>query len=190
MIKTMAEERTSLLTVEQFKQLARPTGNHIDEEEVKVFIRECEDSFIIPAIGYERFKASIGQGDFGDSVLPGFNADTFIDGGEYSVDGKDSSCKDIKVLKYTSGIRKSLAYFVYAKILRSDGTIVSRSGAMRHRDDYSDHVDDSSLKQYNDIMGMAESYLSDTLLYLKATTKAGEVKPHRSTRVRIHAIGD
>lgn len=65
MIKTMAEERTSLLTVEQFKQLARPTGNHIDEEEVKVFIRECEDSFIIPAIGYERFKASIGQGDFG-----------------------------------------------------------------------------------------------------------------------------
>ena len=61
---------------------------------------------------------------------------------------------------------------------------------MRHRDDYSDHVDDSSLKQYNDIMGMAESYLSDSLLYLKATTKAGEVKPHRSTRVRIHAIGD
>ena len=33
----MAEERTPLLTVEQFKQLARPTGNHIDEEEVKVF---------------------------------------------------------------------------------------------------------------------------------------------------------
>lgn len=186
----MGEQRKQLITVDQFRELARPTSTHLDEDEVNAYIRECEDSFIIPAIGYERFKASIGQGDFGDSVLPGFNADTFIDGGEYSVDGKDSSSKDIKVLKYTSGIRKSLAYFVYAKILRSDGTIVSRSGAMRHRDDYSDHVDDSSLKQYNDIMGMAESYLSDALLYLKATTKTGEVKPHRSTRVRIHAIGD
>ena len=179
------------MTVEQFKQLARPTGNHIDEEEVKVFIRECEDSFIIPAIGYERFKASIGQGDFGDSVLSGFNADTFIDGGEYSVGSKDSSGKDIKVLKYTSGIRKSLAYFVYAKILRSDGTIVSRSGAMRHRDDYSDHVQDlSNNKQYNDIMDMAERYLSDALEYLKAFTQKGEVKPQRGTRAHIHAIGD
>ena len=186
----MGEQRKQLITVDQFRELARPTSAHLDDDEVNAYIRECEDSFIIPAIGYESFKASIGQGDFGDSVLSGFNADTFIDGGEYYVGGKDSSGKDIKVLKYTSGIRKSLAYFVYAKILRSDGTIVSRSGAMRHRDDYSDHVDDSSLKQYNDIMGMAESYLSDALLYLKATTKAGEVKPHRSTRVKIHAIGD
>lgn len=61
---------------------------------------------------------------------------------------------------------------------------------MRHRDDYSDHVQDlSNNKQYNDIMDMAERYLSDALEYLKAFTSKGEVKAQRGTRAHIHAIG-
>lgn len=62
---------------------------------------------------------------------------------------------------------------------------------MRHRDDYSDHVQDvSSNKQYNDIMDMAERYLSDALEYLKAFTQKGEVKAQRGTRAHVHAIGE
>ena len=185
------QTRKQLITVDQFRELARPTSTHLDEYEVNAYIRECEDANIIPAIGWKRFKAATEQGEWGDSVLTDLQPSVFLDGGEYTTKKEgDCSQDETKVQKYTSGIRKALAYFTYARLFRADGTIVSRSGAMRHRDDYSDHVDDSSLKQYNDIMGMAESYLSDALLYLKATTKAGEVKPHRSTRVRIHAIGD
>ena len=62
---------------------------------------------------------------------------------------------------------------------------------MRHRDDYSDHVQDvSSNKQYNDIMDMAERYLSDALEYLKYFTPKGEVNPQRGARAHIHAIGN
>lgn len=183
-------ERKPLLTVEQFKQLARPTSTHLDEDDVEKFIRECEDAFILPAIGWANFKASIGlcpwDNTFDDSFVP----DLFLDGGEWDTKERDEDGNEFKKLRYCNGVRKAVAYFTYAKLLRADGTIISRAGGMRHRDDYSDHVDDSSLKQYNDIMGMAESYLSDALLYLKATTKTGEVKPHRSTRARIHAIGD
>lgn len=189
----MEEKRKQLLSVEQFRELARPTSAHLDEDEVNAYIRECEDANIIPAIGWKRFKAATeGQGDWGDSVLPDFQPSTFLDGGEYTTKKEgDCSQDETTVQKYTSGIRKALAYFTYARLFRADGTIVSRAGSMRHRDDYSDHIQDTSgNKQYNDIMDMAERYLSDALEYLKAYTKQGEVKPQRGTRAHIHAIGD
>lgn len=184
-------ERKQLITVDQFRELARPTSAHLDEDEVAAYIRECEDTFIIPTIGWERFKAATGQGEWDDSVTDGFDPETFLDGGEYTAK-KKGCCDDAsEVLRHTNGIRKALAYFAYARLFRADGTIISRAGGMRHRDDYSDHIQDAGgNKQYNDIMDMAERYLSDALDYLKSYTKQGEVKPQRGTRAHIHSIGD
>lgn len=186
------QTRKQLITVEQFRKLARPTSTHLDEDEVNAYIRECEDANIIPAIGWKRFKAATEQGEWGDSVLPDFQPAVFLDGGEYTTKKEgDCSQDETKVQKYTSGIRKALAYFTYARFFRADGTIISRAGGMRHRDDYSDHVKDvSSNNQYDDAMNMAQSYLTDALLYLKAYTKQGEVKQPADRRVRIKAIGD
>jgi hypothetical protein len=61
---------------------------------------------------------------------------------------------------------------------------------MRHEDQYAYHVDDAKLKQYNDIMDMAEKYLSDCLLYAKAYRKDCKRMKVRGTRAYIHAIGD
>lgn len=179
--------RKQLITVDQFRELARPTSAHLDENEVNAYIRESEDTNIIPAIGWKRFKAATEQGEWGDSVLPDFQPAVLLDGGEYTTKKEGET----KVQKYTSGIRKALAYFTYARLFRADGTIISRAGGMRHRDDYSDHVQEVSRnKQYNDILDMAERYLSDALEYLKAFTSKGEVKAQRGTRAHIHAIGD
>ena len=46
-----------ILTVEEFKELARPTSKHVDEDEVIAFVRECEDIHIIPAVGLEKYQA-------------------------------------------------------------------------------------------------------------------------------------
>lgn len=183
-------ERKPLITVDQFRELARPTSAHIDEDEVSKFIRECEDAFILPAIGWANFKASIGLSPWDSTFDDSFVPDLFLDGGEWDTKEWDENGDEYKKLHFCNGVRKALAYFTYAKLLRSDGVIISRSGGMRHRDEYSDHVDDSKLKQYNDIMGLAESYLSDSLLYLQANTKQGDVKKQRGTRVKIHSIGD
>ena len=188
----MGEPRKQLITVGQFRELARPTSAHLDEDEVNAYIRECEDTNITTRRSGGTFKAATEQGEWGDSVLPDFQPSVLLDGGEYTTK-KDCDCSqgETKVQKYTSGIRKALAYFTYARLFRADGTIVSRAGGMRHRDDYSDHVQDlSSNKQYNDILDMAERYLADALEYLKACTPEGEVKPQRGTRAHIHAIGD
>ena len=95
-----------------------------------------------------------------------------------------------KELQYCVGLKSALAYFVYAKIARADGAIYSRAGFMQHDDQYAHHVDDSKLKQYNDVMTIAETYLGDCLRYIKYHTVDKVIKPVHGTRARIHAIGD
>lgn len=183
-------ERKTLLSVEQFQQLARPTSAHLEEEDVLAYIRECEDEYIIPAIGYGNFKAALGLSDWDDTIKESFDSDLFTNGGEWSAEVVNENGNKHNKQYYCCGLRKALSYFAYAKILRADGTILSRAGTMRHRDDYSDHIDEPKLKQYNDVMGMAERYISDCLSYLKANVKSKMIAPVRGTRARIHAIGD
>lgn len=176
-------ERNRLITLAQFRELSRPTSAHLDEESVNALITECEDTFIIPAIGWGSFKAATDSGEWAN-VSDGFNANILTDGGEW----EQISCDGVHISRYCPGLRKALAYFVYAKLLRSDGTILSRAGAMRHNEDYGNHID-TLQKQYNDIMDIAESYLSDTLMYLKAMS-SGKINKVRGSRAKVHAIGD
>lgn len=183
-------DRKPLITAEQFRELARPTSAHLDEDDVLSFIRESEDEKIIPAIGWANFKSSLGLKEWDSTFNDSFNPDLWLDGGEWSQKQTDENGEKFDKLYYCCGVRKALAYFTYAKILRADGTILARAGSMRHRDDYSDHIDEPQLKQYNDVMNMAERYLGECLLYLKAHKKDKKIKPIRGTRARIIAIGD
>lgn len=185
-------DRKHLIDLVQFRELTRPTSIHLDEQEVTAYITECEDAYIIPAIGFFTFKAlqeSDGNGDY---------ARIMLDGGEWEETQFASDYKracasdgDENGLHYCNGLRKTLAYYTYAKMLRADGSIISRAGAMRHRDEYGDHIEDSpKLKQYNDVMDMAERYLSEVLLYMKFYTGSSNARRVRGSRARIHCIGD
>lgn len=180
----MSETRTQLLTVEQFRELARPTSVHLDEREVNAFIREAEDSFIIPFLGYGNFKAAAEgiSSLWDDSFDDTFTASLLLDGGEWE-DSKG-------VLHYCNGVRKALAYFTYARMLRADGSIITRSGNVRHRDEYADHDEDPKRNRYNDTMDMAERYLSECMAYCKEHKKDKKIRKMVSSRSSIRAIGD
>lgn len=185
----MNDGRKTLLTVEQFRQLARPTSIHLDEETVQDFIRECEDAYIIPAISYRQFKGAVeceNNTPWDDKFDDTFAPAVFLDGGEWTPEQGENK----GMVQWCSGVRKALAYFVYARMQRADGNIISRAGAMRHREDRADHTDDTKLKQYNDAMDMAERYLADCVRYLKVHLRDEHVKPIKPTRARIKAIGD
>ena len=153
------------------------------------FIRECEDAYIIPAISYRQFKGAVeceNNTPWDDKFDDTFAPVVFLDGGEWTPEqGEDKG-----MVQWCSGVRKALAYFVYARMQRADGNIISRAGAMCHREDRADHTDDSKLKQYNDAMDMAERYLADCVRYLKVHLRDEHVKPIKPTRARIKAIGD
>lgn len=178
-----------LITPQEFATLARPVSIHLDDDDVMKFIDECEDVFIIPAIGYGNFKAALGKSTFDETFDVTFNPKILIDGGEYE-DTERCGCSDGKtVLKYCKGLKATLAYYVYAKMLRSDGGIMSRAGYMRHNDEYASHADDGH-KQYTDVMDIADKYMGDCLQYLKKHTVDKTITPLRNSRARIIAIGD
>ena len=176
------ETNKHLITVDEFKQLTRPTSAHLDEEEVMAYIRECERMYILPVLGYKHYRLAL-EGSPWSQLFDGtFQASIAYNGGGYSV----KEC-GVEVEKYCDGMKSALAYFVYAKMLKADGTIVSRAGAMRHNDEYASHLDGK--EQYNDVMSVAEEYLASTLTYLQHHSKR-KLKKMESTRCKIRPIGD
>ena len=175
----MNDGRKTLLTVEQFRELARPTSIHLDEEAVQAYIRESEDASIVPAIGWDLYKY-LAQEDAPrpQRLLESFYKEIATEGGEWTETDERG-----EQARYCNGLRIALAYF-------ADGNIISRAGARRHREDRADHTDDQKLKQYNDIVDMAERYLSNTLYYIKKNTREAAVKPVSGRRASIKAIGD
>lgn len=183
-------ERLHIISATEAKELARPISGHVDTNEIDAYIAEVETRHIIPAVGYETYRALLDEEhaeDIAELYAEGFNPAILLSGGEWSA--TDCACAENGV-QYIDGLKKTAAYFVYAKMARADGSIVARSGFMRHEDQYAYHVDDAKLKQYNDIMDMAEKYLSDCLLYAKAYRKDCKRMKVHGTRAYIHAIGD
>ena len=178
-------ERKLLLSPVQFAELARPTSIHLEDDEVNRFIEECEDLYIIPTVGYDVFSAAIDYVD--DNTLDGKFDETFdpvlyLNGGAFNY----NHCGCDGASEWCAGLRKALAYYVYAKMGRADGSIIARDGLMRHNDQYAQHVE-PNLKQYNDVMEVAEQYLASCQRYAKMH-RCG-VRMVRQSRATIKAIG-
>ncbi len=167
-------ENEHILTVDQFKELARPTSKHIDENDVQTYIRECEDIIIIPAVGLERFKA-LCQTELSESDK------ILLEGGEYTDKaGNLTKCP---------GLHLALSYFVYAKLMMGNGGMLTRTGMMLHNDSYATREDDKNrVRHYDDAMNVAEAYLEGCLQYMRVNNETAN--PVRGSRLRIHAIGD
>ena len=168
-------ESKHILSVERFKELARPTSKHIAEGDVMTFVRELEAIKIIPAIGLVRFKK---LRDYPEDS----SNKTLLEGGEYN----DKCGK----LKRCVGLQTAVAYFVYAHMVMVDGGMLTRTGLMQHNDSYASREDNKNrVRLYDDAMNTAETYLSMCLAYIKAMERE-DIEPVRGTRIRIHAIGD
>ena len=167
-----------LITAEEFKQLARPSSIHLDESHIMAYITEAEDASIIPAIGYDVFKAITTEEPMSEPMA------NLLNGCEFT--GSERPCGAEQLMR-CKGLKATIAYYAYARMLRADGAIVSRAGFMQHDDQYSRHFDDSKLKQYNDVMDIAERYLASCLAYLNTIQPTPKAK---GSRARIYAIGD
>lgn len=180
-------ESKHLITVEEFKELARPTSKHVDEKEVMAFVREVEDMTIIPAIGLDDFEELMNKTDEELSE----EQKVLLNGGSW-VQGVIGRCEGQNGLRMKcSGLKSAVAYYVYGKMILSDGGIVTRTGIMRHDDEHSSHVDDKNrVRRYNDVMNVAEEYLNGCLMFWRSVKGDDSVRKVRGSRVHIHAIGD
>lgn len=184
-----------LVTASEWKTLARVSSYHVDEDEVDKYIEECEDVFIIPAIGVALFEALASYANKSVVAWDESFAYSFVDG-TFML-----SAKDVDVLlnggyfddskrKRTKGLKTTLSYYAYAKMARNDGAIISRSGMMQHTDEYAQRVaDKQKANRYNDIMSIAETYLSGCLDFIRSKI-APSVKRVRGKRTTIIAVGE
>lgn len=173
---------TDIITLDEFKMLARPTSVHLDEAHFVAYLQEAEAAHIIPAIGYELYDTLTHAGSWDDDSEEWYT--TLLEGGEFTF--TPCGCGD-SVTKYCHGLKKATAYFTYAAMQKADGGVMARGGFMRHRDEYGEHVDDNR-DQYNSAMDMAELYLDSVMEALKSNDNT--TRRARQSRARIKAIGD
>lgn len=174
----------SIITIAQFRELVRPSSQHLDEACVMAFIQEAVTAYILPVTGYRIYKECASD-DPVSGMAEGFSKDILLNGGEWEM--ASCACAEDNGIQYCSGLRKALSYFAYSRMMRADGAVVSRAGLMRHRDEYGDHVE--TTKQYQDVMSMAETYLGECAKYLKAYSLEQHINRVPQTRARIKAIG-
>lgn len=166
-----------LITKGDVETLSRPISVHVNESDINAFIDETEQMDIIPSIGSELYLEL--QAD-----LYGDKYEMLLSGGVYS--GKDGKKRIFK------GLKSAMAYYVYARLVKNDGRILSESGFLSHNDEYGTKSDDKQkYASYNDALNIAKRYLSDVLDYLKSTdvtfNKKAKVK---NNGTRFIAIGD
>ena len=83
-----------MITPQEFATLARPCSRHLDDDEVMAYVSECEQLYIIPAIGYGNFKAAITGSAFDGTFDGTFSPSTAINGGEWEYTKPNGECND------------------------------------------------------------------------------------------------
>lgn len=166
-----------LITPEEVGVLARPISKHVDLAELLIFIDESELNDIKPAVGDQLFM----------NILNGDESGILLDGGEYT------GCNDTAY--YFSGLKKSLAYYVYGKLIKNGGRKLTRTGAVNKDNEYSSQVEAKERVQAaNDAFAIADRYLKECLMYIQVSTELfPEYKGRgimKANRVRIKSIGD
>lgn len=169
-----------LISVAEFKQLARPASVHIDESEVLAYIREAEDINIKPAIGitlFDKLADAVSDSDLNADELILFKGGTYND--------------DCDKAKECAGLKRAVAYLAYARMIAANGGMVTRTGYYQHDDDYASRVDDKNrANARRDVQNMADYYLGSCIEYY-AMMMDGCCKraSHRGGNVRIKSIG-
>ena len=171
-----------LISVAEFKQLARPASVHIEESEVLAYIREAEDINVKPAVGVTLFD-KLAEATT-DAALTAEELILFK-GGAYT---PECGCDNVKEC---AGLKRAVAYLAYARMIAANGGIVTRTGFYQHDDDYATRMDDKNrANARRDVQNMADYYLGSCLDYL-AVMQGGccHGKGHRGGNVRIKSIG-
>jgi len=139
-----------LITRNDVIALSRSMSQYIDSDKVETFIRESENIDIKSALGDELFL---------DVKEHPENYKSLLDGDIYETSRGEK--------RIFSGLKTSLAYYTYARLVKSGDGIVSRFSFANKDSDYSSR---SELKEkvmaYNDAFSVADRYLKECVRYL------------------------
>lgn len=147
---------------------ARPCD--MDDDIIERAIEEAELLDIKPKIGDELFMR----------LLTHVRFDLLLGGGEY-VDRNRNT-------RHFVGLRRTLAYYVWARLVKSGVNHLTRFGFVQKQDEYSQATEYRERQTaYNDAFAVADGYMKECLAYIQAKpeifadyTLKGKIKANRT----------
>ena len=149
----------------------RPIADNIPSSRITVYLKEAENLYVIPALGASLFKNISDNQD---------NYVTLLEGGFYDDDKH-----------YFEGLRKSIAYIAYSKMILNQDFNVTAFGTMFKNSEYSEHSNEKTLLRIsNDALAIGLRYLDECLDYLKHIKGLPCCLSQKDRNRRIKIIGE
>lgn len=143
-----------LITPKEAATLGRPISGKVDEEKLNAFITEVEHMNIKPILGERLFLDLLAKGEEDE------NYKLLLNGG---------TCQDPTIGVFSfAGLKKTIAYFVYAQNLMSGDFQATRFGTVFKDDAYSSHISSKERSDaYNNTLEVANHYLKECLRFCR-----------------------
>lgn len=152
----------------------RDIAANLRDNRLEPYIKECEDAYIMPALGAELYERLTTQQE------PTADDLVLLNGAYY--DGPNGR-------EYCHGIRKATAYFAYARVLRNNQVNVTAFGVVQKTGSYSQPTDGTQVTDVAaEAIKMAELYLHSCVKYLHRNDDCacGRKRPGHPADSKLH----
>lgn len=152
-----------IITEEEVKLYGRAMSAHIDKKTLESLIKETEDMDIRPALGAEFLASLLNE------PIPTAYTTLLMEGGYYpNCYTEDFNPSEESGERYFAGLKKTVAYYVQAKLVKTNDNQITRFGVMQKDSEYGYRPSQAERNdQYNDLAHIADIYLRETLDFLR-----------------------
>lgn len=139
-----------IITPEEVRQYGRAMSAHVDKKTLEALIQETENLDIRPALGVTFYQEVVNTDGNNEYI------NLLLEGGYYN-DGH----------AHLQGLKAAAAYYVQAKLVKSNDNQITRFGMMQKDNEYGYRPSLAERTDaYNDLCSIADQYLQDVLDYI------------------------
>ena len=155
-----------IITPEEVREYGRAMSSHIDKKVLEVLIQETENMDIRPVLGAVFFQNLV-EADREEPFIK-----LLLNGGYYPHifdPAFDATFQQEAIVldAHFQGLKSAVAYYVQAKLVKTNDNQITRFGVMQKDSEYGTRPSLAERNdQYNDLASVADQYLRDTLEYL------------------------
>lgn len=155
-----------IITPEEVKEYGRAMSQHVDKKVLEALIQETENMDIRPVLGAVFFQNLV-EADREEPFVK-----LLLNGGYYPYvydPTFDATFQQEAIVldAHFQGLKSAVAYYVQAKLFKTNDNQITRFGVMQKDSEYGTRPSFAERNaQYNDLCAIADQYLCDTLEYL------------------------
>ena len=173
MATTLTYDNALQVTRQDINDEVRPTS--ADEALVDRCIEEAQSLDVIPAIGADWWLRVLDRENDAVALL-------LWNGGLYTDTGGNA--------KIFAGLKKTLLYYSYARLVRSQGGTSTRFDFVDKADQYSDSADvKAKMQAYNEAFANADNYMAQCIAYINEGDACNKGRKLRNNRLAVKKIG-